>query len=158
MMLSKLVHLSGFANPYTKACWITNPTRRKMNNKLLIIICNLVLLSSCSQNDCCDVVSVLKLSDSLYDETYRTYCGGVYGGDVCRTYITDSISFRKYIGKYDDHEMIFCKISMDSSRVYVFFKKDIGIIEHRYDTTLLYTYDINLLKQEAVFDEPCKHK
>ena len=71
-----------------------------MNNKLLIIICNLVLLSSCSQNDCCDVVSVLKLSDSLYDETYRTYCGGVYGGDVCRTYITDSISFRKYIGKY----------------------------------------------------------
>ena len=116
----------------------------------------MVLLSSCSQNDCCDVVSVLKLSDSLYDETYRTYCGGVYGGDVCRTYITDSISFRKYIGKYGDHDRIFCKMSMDSSRVYVFYKKDIGILEHRYDTTLLCTYDINLLKQEAVFEEPCK--
>ena len=28
MMFSKLVHISGIANPYTKACWITNPTRR----------------------------------------------------------------------------------------------------------------------------------
>lgn len=127
-----------------------------MNNKLLLIICNLVLLSSCSQNDCCDVVSVLKLSDSLYDETYRTYCGGVYGGDVCRTYITDSISFRKYIGKYGDHDMIFCKMSMDSSLIYAFYVKDIGIFSHRYDTNIIHIYNIRLLKQEAVFDEPCK--
>ena len=127
-----------------------------MNNKLLIIICNLVLLSSCSQNDCCDVVSVLKLSDSLYDETYRTYCGGVYGGDVRRTYITDSISFRKYIGKYGDHDMIFCKMSMDSSLIYAFYVKDIGIFSHRYDTNIIHIYNIRLLKQEAVFEEPCK--
>ncbi|MBQ3617528.1 MAG: hypothetical protein IJQ89_00315 [Bacteroidales bacterium] len=42
MMLSKLVHLSGFANPYTKACWITNPTRRK---NISIALVNFIFIS-----------------------------------------------------------------------------------------------------------------
>ena len=54
-----------------------------MDNKLIIIICSVVLLNSCSSKKDCsdvDVVRVLKLSDSLYKETYRIYGGGVYGG------------------------------------------------------------------------------
>lgn len=130
-----------------------------MDNKLIIIICSVVLLNSCSSKKDCsdvDVVRVLKLSDSLYKETYRIYGGGVYGGDVYATYITDSTSFREYLGKYGDHDMIFCKMSMDSSCVYAFYKKDIGILRHLYDTTFLRSYNIRLLKQKNVFDSPCR--
>ena len=42
MMFSKLVHISGIANPYTKACWITNPTRRK---NISIALVNFIFIS-----------------------------------------------------------------------------------------------------------------
>ena len=43
------------------------------------------------------------IGDNLFVETYQTYRGGVYDGDAYKIYLTDSISFRKKLGDYDDH-------------------------------------------------------
>jgi hypothetical protein len=45
----------------------------------------------------------------IYREVYRVYGGGVYGGDVRTVYLTDSLTFRKYVGKMFDHEQIVMK-------------------------------------------------
>lgn len=44
------------------------------------------------------------IGDNLFVETYQTYRGGVYDGDAYEIYLTDSISFRKKLGDYDDHD------------------------------------------------------
>ncbi|MBQ4441778.1 MAG: hypothetical protein II899_06730 [Bacteroidales bacterium] len=44
------------------------------------------------------------IGDNLFVETYQTYRGGVYDGDAYKIYLTDSMSFRKKLGDYDDHD------------------------------------------------------
>ncbi len=46
------------------------------------------------------------ITEGLFVESYRTYAGGVYGGDTHTVYLTDKASFRKYLGYRDDHEHI----------------------------------------------------
>lgn len=54
-------------------------------------------------------IGAAKITTGLYREVYRIYGGGVYGGDVYTVYLTDSLSFRKYLGKMFDHEQIIAK-------------------------------------------------
>ncbi|MFL9485563.1 hypothetical protein ACI6Q2_22470 [Chitinophagaceae bacterium LWZ2-11] len=42
-----------------------------------------------------------KTCNNLYVEIYTITGGGAYGGDLMSHYITDSISFRKFIGLFD---------------------------------------------------------
>jgi len=45
-----------------------------------------------------------QIGNSLYIETYQVYQGGVYDSDAYEIYLTDSSSFRKKLGDYDDNE------------------------------------------------------
>ena len=53
-----------------------------------------------------DLLGVKKIEEGLYWETYCVYRGGVYAGNIYTRYLTDSISFRLYLGLFDDHEQI----------------------------------------------------
>ena len=142
---------------FNRAKWLfLRPKIIIVDTYIFIILCSLIILTCCNGN--CgnnNIVNVTIISDSLYKETYRCYCGGVYGGDIIYSYITDSVSFRKFVGKYDDHSRIFYQIVSDYS-VNAYMETEGVFFEHKYyDTILLKSYNINLLKIEHVFDIPC---
>ena len=117
--------------------------------KFVIGVLILFLFIGCNNKTCEDrLIDVLKLSDSIY------YGGGVFGGDIIYSYITDSISFREQVGKYDDNGIIFCRIVADTS-IEVYSVTDIGLWKHQYDTVLLQSHDITFLKKKHVFNIPC---
>lgn len=43
-----------------------------------------------------------KLIEQLYVETYTDFGSGAFGTDIVSDYLTDSISFRKYVGTFDE--------------------------------------------------------
>lgn len=123
--------------------------------KFVIGVLILFLFIGCNNKTCEDrLIDVLKLSDSIYYEEYLYYGGGVFGGDIIYSYITDSISFREQVGKYDDNGIIFCRIVADTS-IEVYSVTDIGLWKHQYDTVLLQSHDITFLKKKHVFNIPC---
>ncbi len=116
-----------------------------------------VYFGGCSSQSCEDnIIDVEKISDSLYCEEYLYYSGGVYGGDIIYSYITDSILFRKYVGKYDDNSVIFYKV-LSNNDIKAYKVTDKGLMNHQYDTVLLKSYSLSSLKKEYVFEKPCKH-
>jgi len=110
-------------------------------------------LSCCSVSNEGQIVEVDKLTDSVYSEEYRYFGGGVFGGDIINSYITDSVSFRKYVGKYDDNSVIYYKV-FSNSIIEAYKVTDIGIWGHQYDTILLQSYNLSSLKKEHSFDTP----
>jgi len=91
-------------------------------------------------------------------EEFRCFCGGATTTDVFYVYLTDSISFRKYVGIKDIPCETVIIESRNDSIVDVYQKKDIGTIEHKYDTRLIKNYNINTLKKKNKFDKPCNRK
>jgi len=54
----------------------------------------------------------------LYLETYMVFGGGAWGGNVDSRYLTDSISFRKYLGTFDEKDgMIITRCNGDKITV-----------------------------------------
>lgn len=47
-----------------------------------------------------------KSSQHIYLESYCVHGSGALGSDLYSSYLTDSLSFRKYVGTYDDGEEI----------------------------------------------------
>ncbi len=45
-----------------------------------------------------------KLSVGLYEEVFLLSSGGVLGSDLYSCYLTDSMSYRKFIGRFDNKE------------------------------------------------------
>lgn len=43
-----------------------------------------------------------RICDNLYIELYSVFSSGALGGDLLSAYLTDSTSFRKYLGTFDD--------------------------------------------------------
>jgi hypothetical protein len=87
-----------------------------------------------------------KVCDNLYVEIFSVYKGGVQGGDVNSDYLTDSISFRLFVGTYDDNRNFYYHCHGDSvvieeisrrSPDYVFSKR---------------TYSIKQLQKEKKFE------
>lgn len=87
-----------------------------------------------------------KLNDNLFVETYLVYSGGVIGGAVETKYLTDSISFRKYLGKKMDYQEIFISV-MDKYRVLVY---KINIEDYKVLDAEI--YDIDDLKEKGIFE------
>ncbi|MEP6610227.1 MAG: hypothetical protein ABJA76_00020 [Mucilaginibacter sp.] len=57
-------------------------------------------------------------SCKLYLETYTIFGGGAWGGDVDSSYLTDSVSFRKYLGTFDEEDgMIITRCNGDKITV-----------------------------------------
>lgn len=66
-----------------------------------------------------------KTCDSLYIELYRVYGSGALGGDLLSAYLTDSTSFRKYLGTFDDADGgYYCECKGDLIVVGKVSKKD----------------------------------
>lgn len=115
------------------------------------------------------------ISDGLYSEVYKTYSGGTTTSNTYIFYMTDSIHFRKLIGKenYDNEKIIWNKVK---DIIYVYkktritsFSEDIDTVKPintegkgideiipitviKYDSVLIGKYDINQLIKEGKFE------
>ena len=123
---------------------------------ILSLIC-----MSCGYGDCGDNnhTRTDSISRNIYAEWYRCFCGGATTTDVEYVYLTDSTSFRKYVGSDDyPYEILILK-SRNDSIVDVYQKKEVGVYyELRYKTKLMKSYNINELKKKNKFDKPCKKR
>jgi len=90
----------------------------------------------------------MEFAKGLYKKTYRIYSGGVYGGDVHTAYLTDSVTFRKYLGKYFDYEQI--RIAMSNNETVMVYK--VNIEGATIDTIKKEFYNVSSLKQEGKFE------
>ena len=93
-------------------------------------------------------ITTMEFAKGIYKETYRIYSGGVYGGDVRAAYLTDSVTFRKYLGKYFDHEQI--RVTMLNDEIVMIYK--VNIDGATIDTIKKEFYNISSLKQEGKFE------
>ena len=120
-----------------------------------------LLFSGCGFGDCGENnhIRTDSISRNIYAEWYRCYCGGATTTDVEYVYLTDSASFRKYVGDSDYPSHILILKSKNDSIVDVYQKKQVGVYyEPRYKTKLMKSYNINELKKKNKFDKPCKKK
>lgn len=87
------------------------------DNSLLLLRCFFLLLfasfflMSCYTKDNKYDKSTHRLTyeirtTGIFVELYRTASYGVYGGDIESIYLTDSVSFRKFVDKIDDNQKI----------------------------------------------------
>ena len=77
---------------------------RVMTKIIMTFFSVLFFLGCFYDTECCDYIGTREIADGLYVEKYRTYCGGVYGGNAITSYITDSLTFRQKIGYEYDHD------------------------------------------------------
>jgi hypothetical protein len=91
-------------------------------------------------------LNTIEISANLYKERYIIYNGGVTGGSVCSVYLTDSVKYRKYVGKHMDYEKILTTlISEDLVLVYKIESDSYKVLDAK-------IYDINNLKKEGNFE------
>ena len=65
-------------------------------------------------------IGTFQLSEHLFREAYLITAGGVLASDTYSAYLTDSVSFRKYIGTiYSDHEQLYTEL-LDSNHILVY--------------------------------------
>lgn len=72
----------------------------KKYSSLLIVLC--VLISCKNKNDKGEYRHTTEIEKGLFLEVYRTFRSGALGGDMINHYLTDTISFRVYIGEFDN--------------------------------------------------------
>jgi hypothetical protein len=88
-----------------------------------------------------------KITDGLFLEVYQTSEGGVFASDTFSKYLTDSVSFRKYIGYQLDDERI--QVSMLDSNFVLVCLIDWHNAE---DTIKMDIYSINQLKKKGKWE------
>ena len=94
--------------------WITHvkicrrpylPLAINISTTLLIYILPSRNLSKHYHDDSIDLSEYQKgCNCKLYLETYMVFGGGAWGGDVDSRYLTDSVTFRKYLGTFDEED------------------------------------------------------
>jgi hypothetical protein len=82
-----------------------------------------------------------RITDNLFLEVYQTSQGGVFASDTFSKYLTDSVSFRKYIGYQCDNERI--QVSILDSNLVLVCKIDF----YTTDTLEMNIYSISQLKK-----------
>lgn len=130
--------------------------------RLMIISFLALLFSGCGFGDCGDDnhYRTDTLSNGFFVEKYRCFCGGVSTTDVFYVYLTDSTSFRKYVGMEDFPDETVTLKSRNDSIVDVYINKNVGVADHKYKykSKLDNSYNINTLKKKNKFNKPCKKK
>lgn len=86
------------------------------------------------------------VNENLYLETYNVYNGGAIGGAVETSYLTDSINFRKYLGKAMDYELIYTFVFQQNMVLVVKINTD------NYKVKKTEIYSISELKKEGKFE------
>lgn len=125
-----------------------------MKRRTVIILTFVVLIFSLSELSCYSKYSkkkhigTIKIGEHLYNEVFKVYSGGALASDSYSNYLTDSVSFRKYIGTvYYDDEELYCK-TLDSNRILVYRLN----IRNKSDTLEKEVYIISELKKKGKFD------
>jgi hypothetical protein len=97
------------------------------------------------------IVAVIPICDrSLFMVTYEVNRGSAYDGDIISAYITDSSSFRKYIGTYDNaHEGFDFYCNHDSITVYRMKREPETNKYFPFDST---QYNLVALKKQKLFE------
>lgn len=118
-----------------------------MKYKFLLIILFITLLSCQKNNYSKDKhLNTIEVESNLFKERYIIYNGGVTGGSVCSVYLTDSVKFRKYVGKHMDYEKILTSmISEDLVLVYKIKSDSYKVLDAK-------IYSIPELKEEGKFE------
>ena len=118
-----------------------------MKSKFIFLIFCLIIISCKDINYSKDNhLNTIEIGANIFKERYIIYNGGVTGGSVCSVYLTDSIRFRKYIGKHMDYEKVLtCKISEDLILVYKIKSDSYKVLESK-------IYSISELKKEGKFE------
>jgi len=97
-----------------------------------------------------------KIGNNIYRETYTTYFGCATTTDVYTVYLTDSLTFRVYVGTvyYTDTQFIgTVQIDDDNILVYKTDKEKIfQKFSNKKDTVEKKIYNIPLLKKEGKFE------
>jgi len=129
-------------------------------NKVLssiALIFTITAFCSCGLNDSIyskeNHLKTTKIKDSLYSEVF--FIRSVLSDDIERysEYITDSVSFRKYIYTYNRGEWIYGEMSKnDVLTIYKITGKLLPDNQTVFDTTKIDTYNINKLKKEGKFE------
>lgn len=95
-------------------------------------------------------VYTYRIVDGLYEVRYNLSRGGVLATDLYACYLTDSINFREYVGRYDEKEKyLFTKIGVDTIKAVKYTRRI------RYDKYLPLDsafYAISYLKKSREFD------
>ena len=116
-----------------------------------------IVFCSCGENidySKDDHFSTEAIGDNLYREEYVIYAGNATTTSVNSVYITDSIHFRKFIGKEDfPYKIITVKKIGDVLHVQKKEEKffSLNLVEISYDT-VVQEYNINELIKEGKFE------
>lgn len=82
---------------------------------LLLVIINSLILSCSNKYDRQDHRRTTELAHQLYVETYVVFGSGAFGTDIVSQYLTDSTSFREYVGTFDEGpEYYYYRVSGDT--------------------------------------------
>jgi hypothetical protein len=118
---------------------------------VIIILFVIIIISFCNENIDYSKENLwysTMIADNLFEDGYKVYAGGVWGGDVHTVYLTDSVKFRCYLGQMMDYENIIIKlINDDSLTVY-----KVVIDSNPVDTIETKTYSIYQLKKDGKFE------
>ena len=115
-----------------------------MNKIIKLLFCSILLFSSCKDVELEHFQTVQFKKEGLFLEKMIEK-GGVYEGNEMYFYLTDSSSFRKFLGKTDDNEAMTVNIVKGEIFVKKYIKKSKAIKESN-------NWSIRNLKEGGEFD------
>ena len=127
--------------------------KNKQRYFLFIVFIFALLVGACSEKEM-KHIRTEQIADSLYVETYQTYFGGVWAGDSYEVYLTDSTSFRKLLGDYDDYLWPAEYKVLGGDVIITWLENEKNISRHLRRT---YHCDVKQLKKEG-YDDIYKRK
>jgi len=90
-----------------------------------------------------------KLSNGIFKEKFETFSGGVLMTNDYSYYVTDSTTFRKFIGDCDEKEIYRCIVLGDTIRAIKYSRR----IHYGKDTPIdSVFFSIKALKKDGVFN------
>ena len=130
-------------------CWSGDQQRRKNIIYLISVgFCLLSTLSCANKESKKNLFSVIPVCNGLYREKFIVFSGGAYSAERYSYYLTDSTSFRKYIGTHEEEENFSYRCYGDS----VFVEKVSYKIPNHIDILERKDFSSNLLKKEHKFE------
>jgi hypothetical protein len=90
----------------------------RLNIFILLAIMSIILFSCNDKYSRKSHNRTTEIKKGLFVETFTVFGSGAFGTDLVTQYLTDSISFRKYIGTFDEGvEYYFYKTSGDTIHI-----------------------------------------
>jgi hypothetical protein len=94
-----------------------NRTMKKITINIIVLLILLYGIKSCHHYIFFGKKNLLRsklLDNNVFEEKFKSFSGGVLMSNTYTYYVTDSITFRKYLGDCDDKEFFRCHVKGDS--------------------------------------------